>query len=85
MARGGIVPEAASMHAGDSQRPDVGGDPGGVRCVACGDVIGVYEPLVHVLGDLVSQTSRAAHPGISTAAGHRYHLACYEARADEAG
>lgn len=55
-----------------------------IHCAACGDVIGVYEPLVHLHRGLASHTSRAAEPGISPAVGRCYHLACYEAL-DESG
>jgi hypothetical protein len=46
-------------------------------CALCRDVIGVYEPLVHVLGDLVSRTSLAAEPGVAIAGGERYHADCF--------
>jgi hypothetical protein len=54
--------------------------PGGPppSCARCGDVIGVYEPLVEVLGELARQTSRAAEPGVCTTGGTCYHRACYE-------
>jgi len=48
------------------------------RCVVCRDVIGVYEPLVHVLGDLAWHTSRAAEPEVACAEGELYHTECYE-------
>jgi len=41
-------------------------------------VIGVYEPLVHVFGDFVWRTSRAAEPGVTSAEGELYHADCYE-------
>ncbi len=47
-------------------------------CPACRDVIGVYEPLVDVLGDLVWRPSLAAEPGVALAGGERYHADCYE-------
>ncbi|MGO9906468.1 MAG: hypothetical protein ACLPY3_12230 [Solirubrobacteraceae bacterium] len=40
-------------------------------------MVGVYEPLVHVLGDLVWRTSLAAKPGVALAGGERYHADCY--------
>lgn len=49
-----------------------------LRCNFCGDVIGVYEPLMHVFGGTTRPTSRAADPGLSLAAGEHYHLACYD-------
>jgi hypothetical protein len=48
------------------------------RCAACRDVIGVYEPLIHVLGNLVWRTSLAAEPGVALGGGERYHAGCYE-------
>lgn len=48
------------------------------RCVACDDVIGVYEPLVYSLGRFARRTSRAAEPGIVATEGDCYHLNCYE-------
>jgi len=53
-------------------------------CAACADVIGVYEPLVHVFGGLAWRTSRAAEPSVAAADGLLYHLKCYE-RLGEAG
>jgi hypothetical protein len=52
------------------------------RCVACHDVIGVYEPLVHVLAGLAWRTSRAAEPQIGAAGGDSYHLECHTRLAD---
>ncbi|MBV9166262.1 MAG: hypothetical protein JO342_08915 [Solirubrobacterales bacterium] len=48
------------------------------RCARCSDVIGVYEPLVQVDGDMARRTSRAAEPTIAAKAGPFYHLDCYE-------
>ena len=48
------------------------------RCEWCGDVIGVYDPLVHVAGETVRRTSRAAEPDIADVAGRIYHDACYQ-------
>jgi hypothetical protein len=59
-----------------SDAPSSAGDP--PRCAACLDVIGVYEPLVHVFAGFAWRTSRAAEPSIATAAGMLYHLECYE-------
>ena len=49
------------------------------RCQLCGDVIGVYEPLIYVHADGALKSSRAADPNLE-AAGARslYHAACYE-------
>lgn len=50
------------------------------RCAHCGDVIGVYEPLVAIVDDgLVRETSRAAEPHlVLTARDAMYHSVCYE-------
>lgn len=53
-------------------------DPAGAaapRCTRCGEVIGVYEPLVHVVDGVAHRTSRAANPEIVHAR-PVYHLAC---------
>lgn len=47
-------------------------------CARCGDVIGVYDPLVHVAGERARRTSRAAEPEILNVAGRIYHDACYQ-------
>ncbi len=47
-------------------------------CLHCGDVIGVYEPLVHVGEDGIARTSSyAAEPGLARESGARYHHVCY--------
>lgn len=49
------------------------------RCELCGELIGVYERLVHLIDDDPRETSRAADPHLSPAAGGAwYHAACYE-------
>ncbi len=53
------------------------------RCPACDDIIGVYEPLVHLRDGFAMRTSRAAEPEICSA-GQCFHLECYERLADEA-
>jgi hypothetical protein len=49
-----------------------------LRCAGCDDVIGVYEPLVHVVGGVSRHTSLAAEPAVSFADGDGYHPACFE-------
>jgi len=50
------------------------------RCRDCGDVVGVYEPLVHVFDEISRRTSIAAEPDVRRAAGDCYHAGCYERR-----
>lgn len=52
------------------------------RCPVCDDIIGVYEPLVHVGGGFPARTSRAAEPEICSG-GQCFHLACYDGLANE--
>jgi hypothetical protein len=42
------------------------GTDGRIRCTHCGDVIGVYEPLVVVADDEARRTSLAAEPDAAT-------------------
>jgi hypothetical protein len=47
-------------------------------CAECMDVIGVYEPLIHVGEDgTARRTSRAAEPAVKHALGSVYHAGCY--------
>ena len=51
--------------------------PAALRCARCGEVIGVYEPLVHVIDGVAHKTSRAAEPQLTQGrADGFYHLAC---------
>jgi hypothetical protein len=52
------------------------------RCTACDDVIGVYEPLVQVVGGVALRTSLAADPHACRVGGDCYHLDCYEVLGD---
>jgi hypothetical protein len=54
------------------------------RCATCGDVIGVYELLVHIVDDQARETSRAAEDAEWYPAGACWHVACYTA-VDAAG
>ena len=56
-----------------------------LRCAACHDVIGVYEPLMHVFGTSVRRTSLAAEPDVAGAAGHCYHMDCHARLTDATG
>ena len=46
------------------------------RCGACNDVIGVYEPLMHLNSGSARRSSLAAEPEICSS-GVSYHLDCY--------
>ena len=48
-----------------------------VECPICGDVIGVYEPMIVVTEAHARRTSRAAEPGLDEPLGDCYHDACY--------
>jgi hypothetical protein len=50
---------------------------------ACDEIIGVYEPLVHLRDGFATRTSRAAEPEICSSGGC-FHLECYERLADDA-
>jgi len=51
-----------------------------LRCTHCGDVIGVYEPMVVVrVGDAARETSRAADPELPRAGDEHFHSECYAA------
>jgi hypothetical protein len=52
------------------------------RCARCDDVIGVYDPLVHVTGERPRRTSRAAEPEVLNLAGRIYHDECYQLAVD---
>ena len=52
------------------------------RCPICNDVIGVYEPLMHLGAGFATRTSRGAEPEICSD-GACYHLECYQRVADE--
>jgi hypothetical protein len=57
---------------------------GAVRCAECGEPIGVYEPLVHVINGIAHRTSRAADPHIACSeVGLCYHLACHQGSTTE--
>jgi hypothetical protein len=48
-----------------------------LRCAKCEEIIGVYEPLVHVVGGVALRTSRAAEPEIVHAR-PVYHATCWD-------
>jgi hypothetical protein len=53
------------------------------RCPVCDDVIGVYEPLMHVGGGFATRSSRGEEPEICSN-GQCFHLACYKRVVGEA-
>lgn len=53
------------------------------RCKHCGEVIGVYEPLVVCAKGAARTTSRAAEPDLELRGATHYHRACYAAEAGE--
>ena len=53
---------------------------GTLRCQLCGDVIGMYEPLILLTNHAVRETSRTAEPGLAATAGDHYHSECYSAK-----
>jgi hypothetical protein len=48
------------------------------RCQRCGDVLGVYEPLILISDDFPRVTSRAAEPHLFPTIEPGYHKTCYE-------
>ncbi len=54
------------------------------RCGHCGEVIGVYEPLVRLFDGRAHETSRVLEPEIAEREGRFYHRACYEGLGDDA-
>jgi hypothetical protein len=52
-----------------------------LRCPHCGDLIGVYEPLITVTDGRPHETSRAAHPNPGAGGAQCFHRRCYQERA----
>lgn len=50
-----------------------------LRCRHCGEVIGVYEPLITLTDGRAVESSRALDPALSDRA-ENYHRACFERR-----
>jgi hypothetical protein len=48
-----------------------------LRCHHCGDVIGVYEPMIMLADGQARNTSRATEPLGREPVGECYHRACY--------
>lgn len=51
-----------------------------MTCDSCGEVIGVYEPMVAVVGGRAWETSRAAEPATGAELGELYHRVCFHER-----
>jgi|GEM_PF-1536715 hypothetical protein len=49
-----------------------------LRCIHCGEVIGVYEPMTTVVDGRPVETSRAADAAAVPAGAMHYHRACFE-------
>jgi hypothetical protein len=80
-----LAPTACmTLHRMSIGNPESPGDDR-LRCLLCGDVIGVYEPLIHVLDDAARHTSRAADPELYRAGGSHYHVDCYDSLGSSAG
>jgi len=47
------------------------------KCDHCGEPIGVYEPMIAMIGEEARETSRAAEPSTVSASTARYHRSCY--------
>jgi hypothetical protein len=49
------------------------------KCAHCGEIIGMYEPVIVVQAGEVHETSRAAELGLTPVARWHYHRQCHEA------
>jgi hypothetical protein len=54
-----------------------------LRCRHCGDVIGVYEPMITFVEGCARESSRLAEPLAGALDGRCYHRSCYETLAAE--
>ncbi len=50
------------------------------RCELCGEVIGVYEPLIAIRDGQARETARSAEPEVADSASSCYHRTCYAPR-----
>jgi hypothetical protein len=67
-----------TMRLSSTRAHPMGGAIDAFRCRGCGDVIGVYEPLVVREQAGAHTTSRAAEPQLRARPGeHYYHRRCY--------
>ena len=75
--------ENSAFDAAMAPRDRAAKPPGMLRCTHCGDVIGVYEPLVMLTHQEVRETSYAAQPDLPSR-GEYYHRACHAERQEDA-
>ena len=52
-------------------------------CDHCGDVIGVYEPMIVLVRAEPRETSRAAEPSVASEVDEHYHRSCYLERSSQ--
>jgi hypothetical protein len=77
----GHLRQLVSLVGGATRQLQFEREPGGApTCTLCGDVIGVYEPIVIVLDGSHLMTSRAAEPDMVAKAPARYHRSCVSER-----
>lgn len=70
------------LRTGTALATPEGGTMEHFRCNGCGDVIGVYEPLVLACGESDTRTtSRAAEPDLKAGESAHYHRNCYPSAA----
>jgi hypothetical protein len=55
-----------------------------LRCQHCGDLIGVYEPLIMLSDGRAEETSRLAHPNPIGAGEQCFHRGCFQERGEPA-
>jgi hypothetical protein len=72
-------PAAASKSTSTSYEPSAAMER--FLCEICGDVIGVYEPLVMRTIESERATSRAAEPELRARDGAYFHRTCHDAAA----
>ena len=72
--------ENSAFDAAIAPRDRAAKPPGMLRCTHCGDVIGVYEPLILTGDGEIRETSLAAEGDVLLERGAHYHRGCYTAR-----
>ena len=77
----GVLPAARARPTAGSRPVST---PNALTCVHCGDVIGVYEPLILAGDGEIRETSLAAERDVVLARSAHYHRACYAAREQDA-